>query len=139
MTFAIPGWLNEAVNGALVAMLAVTSSVLALALLRAWRDMMPGMKFRDLYTYENKATIALLTLSAGLMLKVGTEWWWFHLKNKGMSPNYPLLLPAFLLGSGMSVWGLICLVRAISRYDWPQWRWVWLAIGAVAFGIVFAI
>lgn len=138
MNFEIPPAVNEAGNGALVALLVTAALFFAFYLFRSWRDLPVSMRLRDLYTYENKAVIALLTLTVGLSIKVGAEWWWFHLKNNGMNPNYPVLLPAFLVGTLTSVWGLICLMSAISRYDWPRGRWAWLAVAAIAFGVAFA-
>ena len=138
MKFEIPPAVNEAGNGALVVLLVTAAMFFAIYLFRSWRDLPETMKFQTLYTYENKAVIALLTLTIGLSIKVGAEWWWFHLRNNGMNPNYPVLLPAFLVGTLMSIWGLICLMRAISRYDWPKWRWAWIAIAAIAFGVIVA-
>ena len=138
MNFEIPPAVNEAGNGALVALLVTAAVFFLLYLFRSWRDLPINMRLRDLYTYENKAVIALLTLTVGLSIKVGAEWWWFHLRNNGLNPNYPVLLPAFLVGTLTAIWGLICLMSAISRYDWPRGRWAWLAVAAIAFGIAFA-
>jgi hypothetical protein len=39
----------------------------------------------------------------------------------------------------VSLWGLICLMRALSRYDWRRSTWAWLAIGSLIFGIVVSL
>ena len=143
--FALTPQINEAGNGALLVMSVFAAGYFALYLLRAWRELENHRpfwrKFHYFYTYENKAALAMLTISGGGALKCWSEWYWLHAKNHpdGHSPDSSLVLIAFGVGTAIAVWGFVCLIRALSRYEWKPWTWIALSIFAVGFGLWFAL
>lgn len=125
--------LNEVGDGFLLMMFFFAAIYFVFYLWRAWRE---NVKF---YTYENKTALALLTVSSGMVIKVGIEWWWLHIRNNGDRAEYPLLVPLFITGTLVASWGLICLLRSLSRYEWPKFIWLALVAVAFAFAIYFAL
>ena len=117
--------IDEVGNGVLAAYCMVAVVFAGSYLARARREV---GTIRKLWTYENKAAVGMFTMFTGLSMKLGAEWWYLHLVSHGKHLSYPLMLPLFLLGTGISVWGLFCLLRSISRYDWNPYLWTTSAI-----------
>jgi hypothetical protein len=138
MNVSIPAQVSEIVNGTLTALFAVSTLFFVSYLARAWRerDYSLGATF---YTYENKTALALLTTFVGMGVKTGAAWWAIHLYTHQQPTSYPLLTSGIIGGTMLSVWGVICLIRALSREDWSRGTWVWIAAGSFAFGLLFAL
>ena len=141
MNWTLPPQLNEAGNGVLLIMFFFAAIFFTFYIIRAWRETggNGSIKWQLFRTDENKTAIAFLTVSVGMTIKVATEWWWFHLVNHGLKFQYPILVPAFIIGTLTSAWGLLCLLRVLTRYDWSPWTWTWMTIAALMFGIGFAL
>ena len=136
MNSLIPPKLNEAGSGAVFLMTLFFAIFLATWLYNTWKKNPKRHIFR---TYEVKAAFGLFTMFCGLTAKVGAEWWFLHLKNQGQNVSYPIMVPLFVFGTLVSLWGMVCLMRSLAPYEWGATRWFWLFICALAFGIFFAI
>lgn len=140
MTYTIPPQFNEAVDGFLLIMLLFASCYFVFYLSREWSEIPPTVnRWRAFWSYENKTAFSLATLTIGLFLKEGSEWWWFHLHNHGQHEAWPVLVPILVGGAVIGGWGIMCLLRSLARYEWSRWVWIWMTIAAVAFGAGFAI
>ena len=128
--------IDEAGNGILAAYCLAAALFSMNYLLRARRQL--GVT-RKLWTYENKAAVGMFTMFVGLSIKLSSEWWYLHLISHGHHANYPLLLPLFLVGTLTSVWGLFCLLRSLSRFDWNPYAWTAGALAIVALSIWLAL
>lgn len=143
MTGSIPASLSEFGNGMLFAMFIICDVFFFLYVVRKLRGFAAAryswQGWTEFYNDENKAAIAWLTMSVGMTMKQWAAWWSLHLHTHGLKPNFPILTTTFLVGTFMGVWGLICLLRALSRYDWPVWIWGGLIVASVAFSGIFAL
>lgn len=135
--FSIPLKVIEAGDGALLFMFIVAMAFFGSYVGRALLVLRqrPPQKF---YRPEIKAAIAFLTIFAGMVLAIGTDWWSLHLENRGAHVTWPIFIPLYVLGVCVALWGTICSVRALTGGTWPPFRWFWIAALAVAFGIWFA-
>lgn len=136
MNIIIPPQLNEACSGAVFLMMVFFVVFLAFWLLKEYRHN-PLKRLFD--SYEFKAAFGMFTMFCGLAAKNGVNWWYLHIRNQGQLVNYPIMLPIFIAGTLVSLWGMVCLMRALAPYEWGSTRWIWLAFFAVAFGISFAL
>jgi hypothetical protein len=132
--------INEAGNGALLAMATAMLVFLMLYISRSWNDRPLYQDFASFHrSYENRAALGMSTFFFGFCLKEGSEWWFLHLKAHGHTPDYPLIIWAFIIGTLTSLWGMTCLLAALSRYDWGANRWILIGAAALIFGVTFAI
>ncbi len=130
----IPIQVIEAVTGALLAAFICMAAFMMLYLSRAWREShVPGMRF---YTYENKAAIALAMVACGMALNVFAAWWSIHRRIEQHPEISVWLTAVYIVGGLQALWGLLCLLRALSRYDWPSWRWAVLSIIVLCCGLL---
>ena len=130
--------IDEAGNGTLLIMLAVVAGYFIFYLRRSWVEV-PGEswthRWRRFYTYENKSALALFTIFSNASLKTGATWWAIHIHRHG--DHYGAFVSAlFVVGTIGILWGVVCLLRAMARYDWPRYRWVLMIAGSLVFGIV---
>ena len=127
--------INEAGNAALVVMLIFGGAYLVDFLYRRWQA------GDDLYTnYTNKAALGILTVFMGFMIKSAAAWWSLHIINTTNTPiNNTTVMVAFIVGTLMGLWGVICTVRALAPYEWRRWTWWWMIGGLIAFGSIFVL
>lgn len=130
-------YVREFGSAALFAMFVFSTLFFANYVLRAWRDQGPTRKWRAFYTYENKAAIAWLTCSLGETIRSGMAILVLHWQNAGTGAHSLWVATLYAVGALVSLWGLICLLRALSRYAWPRYRWLLLVLMALLFGAVF--
>lgn len=131
----IPLKINEAANGTMFVMLGFSALFFALYLLRAKRES-GGRRWRVVIKYDdNKTALALFTVLTGAAVKDGALWWALFFRIHGGEGKPALVTMVFLVGSMITIWGLICLMRTLSHYDWNRWAWAFLAMSAVVFGI----
>lgn len=126
-------------SAALFAMLVISVLFFTRYVIVAWSDMGQQRTWRRFYTYENKAAIALLTTFFGASIKNGAALVVLHWQNAHQNPQSLTLAAFYAVGTLVALWGMICLMRALSRYEWPPRRWLVLAFFALAFGAVFLV
>lgn len=131
--------INQIGTGALLAMIIFGIMYVLAYLARAWRNRPPYATIPIFYSYANKAAFALLTTFTGFAVKTGAGWWSAVLIKHGADGTFALLEPMAVVGTGLSLWGIVCLLRSLTPYEWRHQTWLVLAIGAVIFGILFAL
>lgn len=132
----IPPQLVEAGVGTLLAMYAIKVAYMAYYLTREWKE---SASFKDFYRYENKAAFAMMTVATGMVLMLFSMLVPMYLHSHAQSINAARFVPSFVAGVGVAVWGLMCLLRALSRYDWPNSLWIVVGISAISFGILLGL
>lgn len=128
---SIPVWLNIGANGVLLAMFFVSLWVFSVYLIDAWQKADDWKSFYD--SDANTAALSLLILSSGMVVKQVAAVWALNLLKNDLKPD-PLVVPVFVGGTLISIWGLGCLLKALSRNDWPRWTWLALVGGALVLG-----
>lgn len=136
MNISIPASLIEAGVGTLLAMFAIKAGYMIFYLIRAWHE---ASTIHAFYSYENKAALAMFTIAIGMVPALFALWWPLHHRSEIGSIYGMVFAPIFVSGVLISVWGLICLLRSLSRYEWPRWLWLLLAAGAITFGVGLAL
>ena len=124
--------IDEAGNGTLFIMLGMAACYFLYYLRRAWAETGTWRNFRS---YENKSALALFTIFSNAALKTGATWWAIHVHRHGEHYG-PAVSVLFIVGTVGILWGVICLLRAMSRYDWPRYMWFLMVAGSLAFGAV---
>lgn len=130
-------YVREFGSAALFAMLLISILFFGRYVVGAWMDQGPTKAWRRFYTYENKAAIALLTTFTGAAMKNSAALLVLHWQNSGQHPQSLGVAGVYTVGTLVALWGMICLMRALSRYEWPRGRWIMLVAIALAFGAAF--
>jgi len=138
MSGSVAHHLNTAGNGAIMFMLAIAIVFFSILLRREWNGRDQARGWRSIYTPENKAAVAMMTIACGLALKIGSVWWPVVLRSWDYDMQVPAMVPN-VAGTLVTLWGFICLMRALSRYDWSRRTWLWLAGAAILFGVLAAM
>ena len=126
---------DEAINGALLVLCGVAVVFLTEYL---WRLRADFRRSRDAWSDEHKAAVGMLMMFVGLVMKVGAEWWFLHISARGVVAHYPFFVSTFLIGTLATAWGLLFMLSAISRFDWPPGVWIGVGLLAAFFGVYFA-
>lgn len=130
-------YVREFGSAALFAMMVISTIFFARYVVTAWIEQGPRRVWRRFYNYENKAAIALLTTFIGAAVKNGAALIALHWQNADEHPHTLVLAGFYTAGTLVALWGMICLMRALSRYDWARGTWLVLAFVALAFGAAF--
>lgn len=139
MVLPIPLVVLEAVTGALMAAFLLKFVMGVLYLRREWR--IHRLMGRPFYSYEHKAGIALTTISMGMTINVGASWWAVHRRMLGELSGFGtsmVITGLYVAGALWAIWGLICLMRALTPYSWWRSAWVWTTGFSVGFGALSA-
>lgn len=131
------GHVREFGTASLFAMLVLSTCFFGAYVGRAWLELDRSRRWPRFCTYENKAAIAWLTACLGAAVKNGAALLALHLENAGEPSDSSLISIGYLVGTFVCLWGMVCLMRALSRYDWPRGTWPTMVIGALAFAVIF--
>jgi len=123
-------------TASLFAMLIVTVVFFSFYLCRAWREFGPRRTWDRFYTDVNQAAIGWLTTCIGGVMKNGASLIALHAQNAGAPRHLPAFVPAlYITGTLIGLWGMICLMHALSRGTWYRGQWTVMIIGALLFGL----
>lgn len=143
MTTAYTLQIREFGSAALFAMLIVSTLFFGFYIDRSWGEignMMPlGTRWRIFYGDVNKAAIGWFTTSLGATIKNGAALWVLHAqieREQEVSAAVPVL---YLVGTLLALWGMVCLMHALTRNGWCRGQWTVMILAALAFGAAFVL
>lgn len=132
--------IREFGTASLFAMLVVSTLFFAFYLIREWREAGPWSgRYKRFRTDANQAAIGWFTASLGAVLKNGAALWVLHVSTSGhhtVSTIVPLL---YIAGTLIALWGMVCLMHALTRGSWYRGQWTFMIGGALAFGAAWIL
>lgn len=135
--------IREFGSAALFAMLVVSTLFFGFYVGRAWLEIGDvwslRRRWRLFYGDVNKAAIGWLTTSFGATVKNGAALWVLHLQAGGHNQVSAAVPVLYLVGTMLALWGMVCLMHALTRGSWYRGQWSLMIIGALAFGAAWVL
>lgn len=90
---------------------------------------------------RTKASWAATLFFFGMFLRTTDVWWVRHVQNHHGTLGWfaPFATPLIVISSLPLIWGGVCWIRAVLPLRFSPSAWVFVAGGAVLFGILMAI
>lgn len=125
-------------TASLFAILLVSTIFFGSYLFRAWKET-PGRggRWPRFYTDANRAAIGWLTASGGATLKNGAALFALRAQIEHRAVPSSAIPAAYVAGTLLALWGMICLMHALSRGEWHRSQWGLMIGMALVFGAAF--
>lgn len=127
-------------TGALFAMLVVSTLFFGFYLTRTWHelsDMRLRVRTRIFYSDVNRAAIGWFTASLGATIKNGAALVVLHAQ-ASQHHEVSALVPVFYIaGMLLALWGMVCLMHALTRGSWYRGQWTAMIAGALVFAALW--
>lgn len=130
-------YVREFGTAALFAIFVVSALFFWFYLVRGWRQAAGEQRWRALHTDVNQAAIGWFTASVGELLRSGAALLVFNRFEHGYNSIPVSISITYVIGTLVCLWGMICLMRALSHGEWCRGMWTGLIVGALVFGAAF--